>query len=259
MASEAITQNDLREILSRTVGSVPSEYKKLLWTNTQGAQTSYTVTADFSNYDVIEVEFNRAGCIYSFTMANSGSAEFKFPYEGYFVKRTATISGTTMTIGNGGYYSAYNNSTVTNGATYAVPSKIYGIKYEYTQPPRIVGATDYIVDSGTEAIGGVNWTYRKWDSGIAECWCTRTASVTFGQQIYNTFYLAATPLSTAYPNIFTSINNVLCSGSHASNTGWATTVSGQTSGQNVLTTFFGWNTGGAQSITLSINLKGRWK
>lgn len=29
-----------------------------------------------------------------------------------------------------------------------------------------IGATDYIVEQGTSGI----WTYRKWNSGIAECW-----------------------------------------------------------------------------------------
>lgn len=30
----------------------------------------------------------------------------------------------------------------------------------------IPSAKDFIVDTGTEGI----WTYRKWNSGIAECW-----------------------------------------------------------------------------------------
>ena len=30
--------------------------------------------------------------------------------------------------------------------------------------------TDYVVEEGTETINTIKWTYRKWDSGIAECW-----------------------------------------------------------------------------------------
>lgn len=172
MSSEAITRNDLSAILNAVIHGKPNEYKKLLWTNTQGGQTSYSITANFSNYDVIEVEFDRVGCIYSFTMANSGSATFRFPYEGYFVTRTATILGSTMTIGNGGYYGTYNNGTVTNGASYAVPSKVYGIKYERVAPPQ-VNASDYVIEQDTSGI----WTYRKWDSGRYEAWAFVSASL----------------------------------------------------------------------------------
>lgn len=35
-------------------------------------------------------------------------------------------------------------------------------------------SVDYIVEQGTSGI----WTYRKWNSGIAECWGTKTATLT---------------------------------------------------------------------------------
>ena len=37
-----------------------------------------------------------------------------------------------------------------------------------------VGAVDYIVEEGISGI----WTYRKWNSGIAECWGKKIVSVT---------------------------------------------------------------------------------
>lgn len=37
------------------------------------------------------------------------------------------------------------------------------------------GSVDWIVEEGTDGI----WTYRKWDSGIAECWGNKTGSTTF--------------------------------------------------------------------------------
>lgn len=137
MSSEAITQNDLREILSRTVGSIPSEYKKLLWTNSQGAQSSYSFSADFSNYDEIEIVFKRAGDLITKRMGNSGSATFRIVWANYIVERTATISNGTMTIGNGGFYGSYNAGSLTAGATYAVPTYVYGIKYERVAPPQV--------------------------------------------------------------------------------------------------------------------------
>lgn len=49
------------------------------------------------------------------------------------------------------------------------------IKKTLTKILPIINAlkTDYIVEEGTETI----WTYRKWNSGIVECWGT-TSSVT---------------------------------------------------------------------------------
>ena len=171
MSSEAITRNDLRAILNEVLPVEPSEYKKLLWTNAQGAQTSYSFTADFSKYDELEVVFDRQGGLYTFYCETSGSATFIFPYNDYLVRRTATILGNTFTFGNGSAYTSYNTgSSGLYDASYAVPSKVYGIKYEYVQPPAIIGATDYIVDSGTETVNGVAWTYRKWDSGKYEAW-----------------------------------------------------------------------------------------
>ena len=29
---------------------------------------------------------------------------------------------------------------------------------------------DLVVAEGTETVGSITWTYRKWSSGIAECW-----------------------------------------------------------------------------------------
>lgn len=43
-----------------------------------------------------------------------------------------------------------------------------------------LGAADFIVDQGTITTGSgnstANWVYRKWNSGIAECWCRKHVS-----------------------------------------------------------------------------------
>ena len=45
--------------------------------------------------------------------------------------------------------------------------------YPVTKPEAVEGLQDYIVAQGTSG----DWIYRKWASGIAECWCTRTLQV----------------------------------------------------------------------------------
>ena len=47
-----------------------------------------------------------------------------------------------------------------------------------------VGAVDYIVEEGISGI----WTYRKWNSGIAECWGYVTISVLCSNQSGNVYY-----------------------------------------------------------------------
>lgn len=50
---------------------------------------------------------------------------------------------------------------------------------------------DYIVDEGTSTVSGVTWTYRKWNSGKAECWCTAWYNnLTINRQ-YGAVYLPA--------------------------------------------------------------------
>ena len=55
-------------------------------------------------------------------------------------------------------------------------------------------SVDYIVEQGTSGI----WTYRKWNSGIAECWGTekKTATVTYQEFImsYPSGLFSETPL-----------------------------------------------------------------
>ena len=42
----------------------------------------------------------------------------------------------------------------------------------------IANRADYVAEQGTKSETGITWTYRKWDSGIAECWgYTATASI----------------------------------------------------------------------------------
>lgn len=61
------------------------------------------------------------------------------------------------------------------------------------------GAIDFIVEEGTSGI----WTYRKWNSGIAECWGTYQSSVTMSQA-WGSMYINPTPTSRqAYPFTFT--------------------------------------------------------
>ena len=60
---------------------------------------------------------------------------------------------------------------------------IYG-PWRVLQPMELTGNTDYITEQGTSGI----WTYRKWHSGIVECWADTTLSPTSYTQSGSTYY-----------------------------------------------------------------------
>ena len=179
MSSEAITQNDLREILSRTVGSVPSEFRKLLWTNPSNTFNTGAILnhGELEGYDEVEIlaaGFQTSNYVYSrcpigqdgliqcwttspdypsnaSTFMNSASRHY-----------TTSVSG-GITFGNG--QMTYGGSAYQNWNSRAVPLKVYGIKYERVAPPQ-VDASDYVIEQGTNA----NGSYRKWNSGTMEQW-----------------------------------------------------------------------------------------
>lgn len=112
--------------------------------------------------------------------------------------------------------------------------------------------TDYIVEQGTSG----NWTYRKWYSGIAECWYKGNVtfpSTTTGSGVEN-IYLNYVDIS--FPFTFTSNPMATCSVAWRYGE-WVQCHAGTTT---VRIRKFA-NTNGTNSTTndVSIDVKGRWK
>jgi hypothetical protein len=72
---------------------------------------------------------------------------------------------------------------------------------EFTQDEPASTSADEIVEQGTDGI----WTYRKWSSGVAECWGTRIITDLKADQAWGSLYHTATPDSIAYPFTFTDV------------------------------------------------------
>ena len=71
---------------------------------------------------------------------------------------------------------AFSKKTYTSGQTTITADNLNAIQDELI---RVGGSgtlpvADYVVEQGTSGI----WTYRKWKSGIAECWTTSTLNTT---------------------------------------------------------------------------------
>ena len=63
---------------------------------------------------------------------------------------------------------------------------------------------DYVVEQGTSGV----WTYRKWASGVAECWAKITQTVTPGDAWEGTLNLAPYVITVTTPIEFTGIDCV---------------------------------------------------
>jgi hypothetical protein len=119
---------------------------------------------------------------------------------------------------------------------------------------------DYIVEQGTSGI----WTYRKWNSGNAECWGSYTHGVSFGNTWGSMYYADPLTPRISYPFTFSSrpVENVsLKSGALA---GWLYVEGGSASLNNTTQTAqYGicrpTTSTESASFTLDFNVVGKWK
>ena len=109
---------------------------------------------------------------------------------------------------------------------------------------------DYVVEQGTSG----EWTYRKWASGIAECWGYWFATNASGSRRALEVYLPFAFSSTEY-NVGVSLGN---------NGGTVSGVFGDfdaaSNRQHTTTKFiFSWVGSGTYSVGFYFDVKGRWK
>lgn len=113
---------------------------------------------------------------------------------------------------------------------------------------------DFIVEQGTSGI----WTYRKWSSGIAECWGDYTAaSVNISKNNYSGFYYSD-PISVELPFTFAAAPTCVTDGGASS----FISFSRRTNPTTTRVSF--WvccHTSGATSVSISvgIHVNGKWK
>lgn len=101
---------------------------------------------------------------------------------------------------------AFSKKTYTSGQTAITAENLNAIQDELI---RVGGSgtapvTDYVVEQGTSG----NWRYRKWNSGVAECWAKITQTVTPGDAWAGTLNLAPYVITVTTPIEFTGIDCV---------------------------------------------------
>lgn len=221
MSSEAITRNDLIGILNEVLPPTPSEYKKLLWTNPNPATefAAQTITMDLTDYDEVEVWFNcwrnRADTSLQFRVkkgtygiatqgasSNTSSGINPFVVGSYIIVQDRPIYVTNTGVQFGTCTEGASNGTIYNANGSMIPAYIYGIKYERVAPPQ-VDASDYVIEQDVKtASDGTVWNCRKWNSGVAECWCKVFHTITGWTAWYSWYYSRPDILKFSFPTNF---------------------------------------------------------
>jgi hypothetical protein len=112
---------------------------------------------------------------------------------------------------------------------------------------------DYVVERGSNGI----WTYRKWNSGLAECWGTYTSSIAINTSspIYGG-YRSGQITSPNFPFTFASAPTVTATVSNAGGHWVNNIASGTTNVKFYLSTGA---TSAATNRSISFHVMGNWK
>ncbi len=124
----------------------------------------------------------------------------------------------------------------------------------YRTPAELLAdlGADYIVEQGTSN----GWAYRKWSSGIAECWLLESKTITGspGSIIGNAYYISTN--LTDFPAIFSEPPRGYGSGRLGSGIGWLTCIPRK---KETITLFIIGNANSTEAHVDSVMLTGRWK
>lgn len=151
---------------------------------------------------------------------------------------------------------AFSKKTYTSGQTAITADNLNAIQDELI---RVGGAgtlpvADYVVAQG---ISG-NWRYRKWNSGIAECWAKITQTVTSGDIWAGTLNLAPYVITVTTPIEFTGIDCVNAS-AYVGSGHTITTYLGVTNPNEISIHALSVYLTGQQECWAYVHVTGRWK
>lgn len=116
---------------------------------------------------------------------------------------------------------------------------------------------DYVVEQGTSGI----WTYRKWDSGIAECWTKQSYTTLKASTAWGNLYYGTVASTLTFPSgLFTAAPEIQLNLTSASGRFWASHANDMTASKvgtiyNLAPQQYTGNNAG----TLSIYAIGAWE
>lgn len=115
------------------------------------------------------------------------------------------------------------------------------------------GAVDYIVEQATSGI----WTYRKWSSGVAECWGIQSLGTKAITSAYgNGFYASADTINLP-SGLFTSVTNVQATSRDTA--GYGTWFNVSNISTTAVTGYMYGISSVSTGVTLSLYVVGKWR
>lgn len=116
---------------------------------------------------------------------------------------------------------------------------------------------DYVVDTGVNG----DWTYRKWNSGRAECWCTTKlkTSVTNTFEGASLFYDNKTMSQISYPFTFSKIPSETATVQSPGGLAWLANRKANTVSKSGAYSIISLDSQADASYTVSVQVKGSWK
>ena len=171
--------------------------------STANTYSSAKITLNINSTGAKDVYYNNAVTSSTNLLPWDAGETLTFIYSGsyyYFVTKTKALEAAATTAYTTANVKNIIESTDAPGTTTA-PTGTVWLQYG-AEPPS--DRADYVVEQGTTGI----WTYRKWNSGIAECWGTSEVSnlaitTTWGNLKYGTLSAISFPSSffNAVPNL----------------------------------------------------------
>ena len=116
-------------------------------------------------------------------------------------------------------------------------------------------SVDYIVEQGINGI----WTYRKWNSGIAECWGTYTGTTSYTANAAASGGYRTIISGIALPFTFSAAPKATASHNGTSSNYWGSVANVATSTTEVGVTLDRGNAVTSGAIAVTFNVIGTWK
>ena len=114
---------------------------------------------------------------------------------------------------------------------------------------------DYVIEQGASGI----WTYRKWNSGIAECWGTYTGTVSYATATSASGGYRATISSIPFPFTFTASPRATATHNGDSTYYYGTVSNISTWDSGCALTLDRGNSVSNVQVSVTISVQGRWK
>lgn len=172
--SESITREDLANILNAVLP--PTDYSKVVETQTITALNKTWTFRRIGNIVFIDASGDMSGTVGAGFINIGVLSETLRPKYNVYLKCNNSTADIRLYVYPSGTVTFYHPSQTTGAQNCGFSGYAWIVGDGQASPPPRADCADYVVEQGTSGI----WTYRKWNSSIAECWgSTSVPSATY--------------------------------------------------------------------------------